>query len=442
MKKRVFKFIEDNNLINDGDRIGVGVSGGADSVALLILLHEYKKLTNFDLVVIHVNHNIRGEESDRDQKFVQELCEKLNVPIFVKSVDVLGYQSSTKKTLEQSARELRHNALSEVMAEQNLNKIALAHNLGDQAETILMHIFRGCGLDGLAGMGAKNGNYIRPLINESKKDIEAFLESENVSYVLDSTNKDSKYTRNYLRNEVIPAIQKAYPNVQENLIALSKKAKEVSQFIENIQPKSFLKNIPNGILLENSVKNLDKLTQKVAIRKAFKSIDGIVDIEEKHIDKVLELFNFQVGKRLNMPNGIEVSRAQNGLVFDRKIEVEFEPVMFSLPGKIAFNSKQIEIDEVRESCFGDGNLYFDLDKLPRNVYWRKIKQGDKFEKFSGGTKLLSDFLTDKKIDSTIRRNMIVLGDESEVFIIPSVEISKKLKIERYTKRIARVLCHT
>lgn len=234
MEDKVYNFIRNNCLIKAGERVGVAVSGGSDSMALLSMLKSLKEKLNIELFVLHINHSIRGEESDRDEQFVQDFCKENGLPFYCKRVDALGYTQENKLSLEQGARILRYHAFAKFKQELNLDVICLAHHKEDQAETLLMHIGRGSGLKGLVGMEYKNSYFARPLLCLNKQEIMDFLKSNLIAYVDDSTNQDDEYSRNFVRHNLIPAYKEKYSGVVDNLCSLSAMAKETNEFLSLI----------------------------------------------------------------------------------------------------------------------------------------------------------------------------------------------------------------
>ncbi|MEG2144737.1 MAG: tRNA lysidine(34) synthetase TilS, partial [Oscillospiraceae bacterium] len=211
MQNKVLEAIEKYKLINLGDSVTVALSGGADSVALLLVLLKLQEKLGISIDACHVNHNLRGEEAKRDEAFCKELCEEKNVKLFIKSVDVLAYAKTNSVSTELAARELRYSALCQVAN----GKIATAHTLSDSVETALFNLARGTGLRGLMGINPCRDNIIRPLTLVGREEIEAFLASENQSFVNDSTNFKNDFARNKIRNKVIPVLKEINPSLEQ-----------------------------------------------------------------------------------------------------------------------------------------------------------------------------------------------------------------------------------
>ena len=263
-------FIEENQLIKKGDRIVLGVSGGADSICLLHILSCIQKALEIRLFVVHINHGIRGEEAKRDEDFVRDFCKRLNVEFFAFHYDIKKMAKEQKISEEEAGRKARYSTFDTVAKKiiqkegvdaQNV-KIAIAHNKDDNAETILHNLSRGSGISGLKGILAQNGNIIRPLLCFSRQEIEEYLSKNNIEYMTDSTNLENEYTRNVLRNEVFPILKNnVNSNVINNFYKTSNIVAEADEYFENLAIKFCEKNLKNtgdGVFLLNKKELLKK----------------------------------------------------------------------------------------------------------------------------------------------------------------------------------------
>lgn len=312
MKEEVLKTIKKYNLIENGDKLVLGVSGGPDSVSMLNVLKEInddeKIDLKFEIVVAHINHNIR-KEAKEDEDFVKKYCDENNIKFFVKSIDVEKIANNSKIGIEEAGRKVRYEFFDEVLKKTNSNKIAIAHNKNDKVETIIMNILRGSGTLGLKGIEPKRGKYIRPLIEIEREKIEKYCDEENLNPRIDKTNFDNTYSRNKVRNVVIPYIKKEFnPNIIKTLDRLSELVKEEDEYIEEQVRKSY------GELLieekdEEVILDLKKFNtyEKViksrvvlyTITKLFGSTKGL---EKIHIDDILKLCKNNIGNKFLTPN--------------------------------------------------------------------------------------------------------------------------------------------
>lgn len=311
------------NLIQDGDKIVLGVSGGPDSMCMLDMMRELKeeKNINFEIYVAHVNHMIREEAID-DEKYVQNYCLKHNIEFFVKRADVQKIANDKKIGTEEAGRKVRYDFFEEVLQKTGSNKIAIAHNKNDKIETIIMHLLRGSGLSGLKGIDAiRDNKYIRPLIECERQEIEQYCEDRKLQPRIDKTNFENEYTRNKIRNIVIPYIKKEFnPNIIQTLSRLSEVATDESNYIDLQTQKIY-----NKLLIEKSDKQIilklkefnqqENVIQKRLVLKTIKELNGSTDrIEKIHIEDIIKLCTNNVGNKYLTPN-----KNLKVLVKDKKI---------------------------------------------------------------------------------------------------------------------------
>ena len=243
MQKKVEKFIDKWNMLSENDVVIVGVSGGADSVALLLVLDELRKKRNISMHIVHVNHGIRGEAADQDERYVQKLCEERELSFESVRVNVPAYVKEQKVSEEEAGRELRRKAFQNAMKSHNGTKIALAHHQEDNAETFFLNLARGSKLKGLGGIYPVKGEYIRPLLCVERKEIEAFLKERNVKYCMDATNLEDTYMRNRIRNHVIPYFHDHINGkTVEHMNAAMEYLREVQKYLEQQHEQAYEEN--------------------------------------------------------------------------------------------------------------------------------------------------------------------------------------------------------
>lgn len=307
LEEKFLKTIKENNLIQKEDIIVVGVSGGPDSITLLYCLNKYKEKFSCKLVVAHINHLIR-EDSTEDEKFVESVCKKLNIKCYIKRVNVLEIAKKEKRGTEEVGRKIRYAFFDYVSKKENANKIAIAHNMNDNAETMLMNLVRGCGLVGLEGIQAIEYNkYIRPLINCKREEIEKYCEKNNLEPRIDYTNKENIYKRNEIRNELIPYLKKLNPNIIQNLSNLSKiindENKYINKQVENIYNKISSEN-KNKIELDlNKFNELNITIKQNIIIYVINKLNGNVNnIQKVNIDDIIKICSRNIGNKYITPN--------------------------------------------------------------------------------------------------------------------------------------------
>ena len=309
MKNKVIETIKKYNLIKPQDKIVLGVSGGPDSISMLNILNEIKDEYKFDIYVAHINHMIREEAID-DEKYVQEFCAKNNIQCFVKRIDVQQIANTEKIGTEEAGRKVRYEFFEEVLQKVGANKIAIAHNKNDKIETIIMKLLRGSGVSGLKGIEPiRDNKYIRPLIECERKEIEEYCEKEKLNPRIDKTNFENDYTRNKIRNIVIPYIKEEFnPNIIETIDRLSQVATEESNYIEQqtqkIYEKLLVEKTQEQIILKlKEFNEQEKVIKSRIILLATKQLMGCSQgIEKIHIEDIIKLCNNNIGNKFLTPN--------------------------------------------------------------------------------------------------------------------------------------------
>ena len=309
MKNKVINTIKKYNLIQQGDSIVLGVSGGPDSISMLNILNEIKEEYKFDIYVAHINHMIREEAND-DEKYVQQYCEENNIAFFVKKIDVLEIAKKEKIGTEEAGRNIRYEFFEEVLQKVGANKIAIAHNKNDKIETIIMNLLRGSGLSGLKGIEPiRDNKYIRPLIECERQEIERYCEQQNLDPRIDKTNFENDYTRNKIRNIVIPYIKEEFnPNIIETLDRLAQVATDESDYIEyqtrKIYEKLLIEKTQEQIILKlKEFNEQEKVIKSRIILLTVKELMGAAQrIEKIHIEDIIKLCKNNVGNKFLTPN--------------------------------------------------------------------------------------------------------------------------------------------
>lgn len=424
-------FIFENKLFKSGEIIGVGCSGGSDSLALLHYLANNQEKFDIEVVAIHVDHEIR-ENSYIDADFVKEKAREWGIRFYKFRVDAPKIAKEKGISLESAAREARYGVFKTLLKKGLIDKIALAHHISDQAETILMHLFRGAGIAGAKGMNAISDKvYVRPFLNTTKDEILQYLAENHLDYCEDETNEDISYNRNFVRNVLMKEIKSRWPNVEQALVNFAKSVKDDDEYInkqiyaEAIITEDKVVKIPTSYFL------YDKALVSRIIFRAVKSIGINQDIERKHIEAISELaLKGDNGKRLFLPfEAIAIKEYDYLTIYNRhKEEVKFEQELkcgeFDVP-----NFGKLVVKRVKDFSILPGQLLIDYRKVPKDAVWRFRQDGDVFTKFGGGTKKLKSFMIDKKIPVRLRDYIPVLASGNEIFAIVGVEISDKVKVE-------------
>jgi tRNA(Ile)-lysidine synthase len=309
MKNKVINTIKKYNLINANDKVILGVSGGPDSLFMLDILNKIKDEFKFEIVVAHFNHMIREEAND-DENFVVEFCKKIGVKCYTKRIDVKEFANTKKIGTEEAGRILRYSFFEEVLKKENANKIAIAHNKNDKVETIIMNTLRGSGISGLKGIEAiRDNKYIRPIIEIDRCDIEKYCEENKLNPRIDKTNFENTYTRNKIRNVVIPYIKQEFnPNIIETITRLSEVISEEDEYLKKKVKEEYEKIIiaenKDEIILD--LKKFNKgenaLKKRIIIYAISKLKGSSQGIEKIHIEDIVKLCNKNIGNKYLMPN--------------------------------------------------------------------------------------------------------------------------------------------
>lgn len=422
------------NLFNKKEVVAVALSGGMDSVCLLHLLHTNASALDITVKAINVEHGIRGESSFNDTAFVKDLCKKLNVELKLYSVCVPDFAKEKGFSEEQAGRVLRYECFDNALIEGFCDKIATAHHSGDNAETVLFNLFRGSALSGVTGIDeiGFGGKIIRPLLRCSKSQIEEYVLKNGLSYCHDESNDQNKYSRNFLRNEVIPKIEERFCGAQDAVNRFSFLAKK---------DEELLSYLAKDLISGNSVRFTDELNFPLFSRACIEVIKklGITkDFESVHIQAVYNLKNCQTGKSVDLKNGVKAYKSKDVVVFEKQTNSQPFEVKLTLPFEFETPFYKIKIEKAPKTY--KGFLFFDGDKLPPNAVLRLRQTGDEILTFGGNKKTLKKFLNDKKIDARISKNLPVIAVGNQIYAVLGVDISKRLEVEKSTKNIFKIIC--
>lgn len=469
MLKKVENFIIEKGMLSPSDAIVVGVSGGADSVCLLTLLHRLSKQYHLSLYAVHVNHMLRGAEADEDEEFVRNLCESLSIPLHCVHEDVKRLAELSGTTIEEAGRNLRYLSFEQECERVKAHKIAVAHNRNDNAETILFHLFRGTGLTGMTGIPKKRGQIIRPLLCVTREEIETFLLKEGISYRTDSTNLSNDYTRNKIRLSILPiATEEINERAIEHITSLADQLAEVSSYLDQVTKSAFKKT---ATLSEGKVtldleefSSYEDLIKREILRKAINSICGLKDIETIHLMDGVNLCNSQVGKEIHLPNHIIAKRGYNTLiVYDSQLYADGKdedkhilPVEIPLAisreaamkkgtvQRVDFLGERFEIKvfPYENSLTIPKNSYtkwYDYDKIRNAVVIRTRREGDFLMIHpQGKTKSLKSLLVDKKIPREERDKIPLVVCDSHVLWAVGIRSSEAYRIDQNTNWVLSV----
>ncbi|MDF2673134.1 MAG: tilS [Clostridiales bacterium] len=449
MRDKIISTIEKYGMIEKGDGIVVGLSGGPDSTCLIHALSTIKELYDIRIYAVHLNHMIRAEEALRDEKYSENLAKTLDIPFFSKQIPVESYASENKISTEEAGRFLRYNLFEEIARKTGSKKIALAHNMNDQAETILMHLIRGSGLSGISGIRpVRAGKFIRPIIACSREEIEEYCSVNNLNPVIDSSNKETIYTRNRVRLELIPYIKKYFnPNLVENLYKVSDIIRDEDDYL-NSRTFIELNRIKTGDGVDiNSFNLLHISIKRRMVRVLIEGIKGDLDgIQSKHITECVDFIEKKhTGKTLGLPEGIECIIQYDVFKISKKEETEDFEYCLKVPGNTYIKEcncgVNVKIIKKNDLYFIDSEFikYFDYDKIKNKMTARNKRDGDYiYPKGMKGRKKIKDIFIDKKIPREVRGKTLLITQESEVVWIFGLRDSRKYKVDENTKHVMEI----
>lgn len=396
--------------------ICVALSGGSDSIALTHYLYVNQGKYSYSLSAVNCEHGIRGKESVADSLFVRDFCLRYGIPLFFFQEDCPAKAKREHISLETAARLFRYECFSSLLKEGKADFIATAHHADDNAETILFRLCRGTSLSGLKGIAEREG-FIRPFLNVTKGEILAYIERNHLSYVEDKTNADKDVTRNALRLNVLPELERIIPGAAKNIVNLSLTAREDDEFLYSLSEKLIAEK--NGDFF---ISFAEKPLFTRATLLCLKRLGVTKDYTSEHLASVFALQTAENGSRICLPKNVEAIKEYDKIcLYERKSRPNGE-IPFSL-GETEIGGRKIFVDKS-----GEG-LKFDIKKLPAGCVFRFRKEGDFFKKFKGGRKKLKEYLNDKKIPLKDRDFIPLLAKGSEIFCVTGVEISDKIKTD-------------
>lgn len=442
------KYIIKNRLIDGCGHVVCGLSGGADSVCLLYVLNELKGELGYDITAVHVHHGIRGSEADRDKEFCEKLCTELKIRLEVFFYDVPAMAADHGKSVEEMGRILRYQSFEMIAARYGDSKIAVAHHGNDQVETIIFNLCRGTGISGLRGIKAERDNVIRPLLCVKREEILEFLELMKLDFCTDSTNADNDYTRNRIRNVIVPEMSRINEGALKNICSLADRMEELEEYLltqtEEIY-KTQAKREKKGILLEG-LNNVHPYMAKSLIRRCISELtESLKDITGVHINNIYGLLSSEAGTATYIKYGIGVRRESDGLYFFKESEGSFVEIDIDGPGKyelpdgrtaqfieILWNNKEKITKQVYTKSF-------DYDKIKNGLQIRNRRIGDYLiVDDKGHRKSLNRYFIDEKIPSRRRDEMLLLADGNHIIWVIDGRISESYKVCESTRKVLRI----
>ncbi len=420
MKDLILKANDSFSLFEKGDTITVALSGGADSVAMLHALIGLRDKFSLTVNAAHLNHSIRGDEADRDESFVKELCKNLDIELFCEKLDVPKYANENHLSLELAARELRYDFLNRVAT----GKIATAHTASDNLETLLFNLSRGTALKGLCGIPPKRDNIIRPVIFCTRQNIEEYCIQNNLFFVTDSTNLSDDYSRNKIRHNIVPVIKDINNNAEVLAVKTAIALSEDNDYLDATAKEVLFKHCDDDTLLIDELNKLHSAIAKRVIKEYFNILYPDVLLENRHINGIYNICILKQGK-VNLPCCIYAEVNDSRLSFYSN---EIENIDFSV---------KIEETENVNNLFSNNLL--DYDKIIGKLIVRTRNEGDSIRLQNRGcTKTLKKLYCEYKIPLNIRDNLPVIADDKGVVWIHTIGVCGRCAVTANTIKAYKI----
>lgn len=458
MQDKVFKYIKENSMIDEGDKVLVALSGGPDSICLLHILNSLKTKLNIEILAAHVNHCLRGESANKDEEFARKFCEDLGIDFYVKRVNIDKVAKERKISTEMAGRDERYAFFNELKEKLKVKKIAIAHNANDQAETLIMRIARGTGVDGLVGIKPiRDEIYIRPILSLTRSEIEKYCLDNELNPRIDESNLEEIYSRNKIRLKAIPFLEKNFNKDAINAInRLAYSAAKDVEFINDIVDEKYLglvREEDGSILIEKEAFSEKEALLTRLIRKALIHACGISNnFEMKHIYDIINLQKGNTGKKINLTNDVIVINEYGKIKIINKYSIDKtinEEVKFDLSqldegvktiegkfGKITFNL--LENSGVINLKNNVNERYFSIDGV-NEITIRTRKNGDTMIPFGmTGRKKVKDILINNKIPKDKRDLIPLILFNDEIVWISGIRSSNLYKIKKENKKLLKV----
>lgn len=452
--QQINKIIVKEHLIQEGDRVLLGISGGLDSTTLLFVLRDIQKKISFDLGLAHINHSLRGKESERDELFIKKLARMFSLQAHINNVDAKNYSRLHKLSIQHAGRELRYDYFNKIASEHNYNKIAIAHNLDDQVETFLLRALKGTGLRGLSAIPMKRDKIIRPFLYTYRSQIAEYARQHSITHVEDSSNEKTLYERNFLRKEIFPVLEKLNPAYKDKLFFLLQDIVEVNRFFEK-HSQAFLKNNLNNkegepFLDIDTLNVIDSETKFRVISDIITSLEPRFVLLREHFHQIQKLLSSKKPNLIStLPFGIKVKKTYNHLFFTKKpsptpIEGTFtlsigQNILKSLMLKLKLSHTQ---KLPAHFPINKNIAYFDFEKVG-NMSMRTFIPGDRFIPLGmDNTVKLKDFFISQKIPKEERRSFPLLLSDNIIIWIVGLRIDERFKITENTKKFLKATATT
>ena len=435
LKERTAAYMAAERMLQPGDRVAAALSGGADSVCLLHLLRELAPVLNFTLQAVHVNHCLRPE-ADAEECWVQELCASWDIPLQCFHVDVKDRARQEGLSVEEAARLLRYQAFEQVEAD----KIALAHHRKDQAETVLLHLLRGSGLNGLGGMRPVRGRYIRPLLEESRSALLKYNHRNGLTWAEDASNQDTRYQRNRIRQELLPDLESFNPAAELILSRMARQLQQDEEYLWKQAEKALSETAADGGLRASALTALPPALSARVLRLFLQENGGLRDISAEHTEAVLALCRKPGNHRINLPGDLTLQKSYDILKLHKEAENRQPDMRYpEVPGwtPLTENGEGLALNweappEAAVLMAAGPREEWAAVSRDAVLCLRTRRPGD-YLMAAGGRKRLQDFLVDSKLPAAERDSLLLLADEAHILWVPGRRLSDGVRIRPDTR---------
>ena len=439
-------------MLRAGEHVLAGLSGGADSVCLLAVLDRLKPEMNLTISAAYLDHGLRPAETPEEIDFCRDLCGAFDISFHVRRLDVLMHAKSEKMSKQESARELRYRALQEIAASVNAHRIAVGHHADDQAETILMRLFRGTGPSGLAGIPPVRKNIIRPLIDVERKHIEAFLDAEGIAFMVDSSNLRDDYMRNKLRHHVMPAIKSLNCDVIKTMSRTAEICRDEERYFDMQVTKMLMKMITRKTdreieLFITPMETMEPVILRRVLRRALDETRGLREIGLVHIEELMHLIRSgAAGDRIYLPGGRRAIKKYSTFLITANEPKRIEPVSFNMTASVPIPEAGIVLTSTLmprgewDGSFGEAatTAFFDADKLSLPLMLRPRIAGDFFYPLGfGKRKKLQDFFVDAKVARDERDAIPLLVSNDTIAWVVGHRIDARYAVDDTTVKLLK-----
>lgn len=443
--QKVRETVRRYDLIKTGDRVVAGVSGGADSVCLLMVLHTLAADMHFRLRAVHVHHGLRAS-ADLDEMYVQKLCAALDIPLESIHVDAGAYADARGTGIEESARILRYEAFENICQQWEkcesgpACKIAVAHHMDDQAETVLFHLCRGSSVAGLRGMQPMNGRIIRPLLDVRRDEIEAWLTQRDIHWQTDETNADVQFARNRIRQQVLPLLEQINDRAVFHIARAAQDAAEAEEYLRRQTREAAGRcRIRENVLSIAALKKEDPVIRKRVLYRTLALAAGHrKDLEMTHISALMELCEGNGGASLDLPYGVKAVRSYDALSFSLA-ETEADDTRYPLsPDEYSADVFDFSGD-MAAIPVKKYTKWLDYDKMTTFPVFRTRRSGDRIAISDQNSKSLSRCMIDRKVPVEFRERIVLpVLEPGQVLWIPGYRISAAFKVSQTTRQVLEI----